>query len=182
MIFDLEKIGKYLIADTITKLKQEAAAQGHRLTGSLIASIDYTYVATDEAATFQVGWLAYGIYLEYGVSANRIPYTPKKKGDAPRGGTSDYIQGLITYFMQRGLIEKEAIRASFATAAKHKKRWSAQGYGMPTAASYRFSNNGRRTGMVAAVINDNAERLDQQFLEFAEQQLMISLDSLTIAA
>ena len=118
------------------RLIAELQAQGHRLTGALEKSIQYEVKVEGDTITAVMTALDYGLVMEFGVPANRIPYG---KGG---GGTSKYIQGLVRFFTLRGLGSREALSAAFATAKKHKRE------GMPSRGSYAFSSNGRRTGFV----------------------------------
>lgn len=125
----MEDIRKLLIA--------ELSAQGHRNTGALEKSLSYEVKREGDGIVAVMTAFEYGLYVEFGVPASRIPYTP---GGRKRGGKSKYIQGLVTFFSHKGLSPREALGAAFATARKHKRE------GMPTRGSYAFSSNGRRTG------------------------------------
>lgn len=125
----MEDIRKLLIA--------ELSAQGHRNTGALEKSLSYDVKREGDSIVAVMTAFEYGLYVEFGVPASRIPYTP---GGRKRGGKSKYIQGLVTFFSHKGLSPREALGAAFATARKHKRE------GMPTRGSYAFSSNGRRTG------------------------------------
>lgn len=122
-------------------LKKELRGQGHYLTGAAEGSLTVTLdEAKDKAGIAGEGVFYIGI-LNDGVKANRIPY-----GGIGNGAkTSKYIQGLIRFWRLRGLGEKEAVRAAFATAKKHKRE------GMPTRGSYAFSSNGRRKNNLLAL-------------------------------
>lgn len=124
------------MADLQKRLVAELQAQGHRLTGALEKSIQYEVKVEGDTVTAVMTALDYGLVMEFGVPASRIPYG---KGGS-KGGTSKYIQGLVRFFTLRGLGSREALGAAFATAKKHKRE------GMPTRESYAFSANGRRTG------------------------------------
>ena len=129
------------------RLRDEVEAQGHRLTGRLI---QFQIKKTDSAIIGSMYFADYGVFIELGVPADRIPYSPS---GPRRGGTSKYIQALISYFQLRGLSTREANRAAFATATKHSRE------GMPTRASYRFSRTGQRTGFVQKVIDTNMKEV-----------------------
>ena len=130
-------------------LRKEADAQGHSLSGKLSESIEYEVV---EGAGEVIGRMYaedYATYLELGVKAERIPYS----GRTGKGGTSLYIQGLISFWEQRGLSDREAVSAAFATAAVHARE------GMPTRSSYRHSTTGERTGFIRETIDRNLEKI-----------------------
>ena len=95
--------------------------QGRSLTGALVNSIDYSVNATVTSAFIEFTLLDYGMILNYGVPANRIPFSP---GSGAK--SSKYIDGLKMYAKLRfNANDKEAERIAFAIARKHKK------FGMP---------------------------------------------------
>lgn len=128
-----KEVNKNLIAEWV--------AQGHHLTGAWEQSLRGTIVQSPDSVSVIGTMNYYGAILEQGVSANKIPYGGRRAS----GGTSQYIQGLVGYFKKRGLNEREAIRAAFATANKHKKE------GMPTKSSAIYSKTGQRTKFINTV-------------------------------
>jgi hypothetical protein len=102
-------------------VKQAFIIQGRSLTGALVNSIDYSVNATVTSAFIEFTLLDYGMILNYGVPANRIPFSP---GSGAK--SSKYIDGLKMYAKLRfNANDKEAERIAFAIAHKHKK------FGMP---------------------------------------------------
>lgn len=151
-------LGEYLR----NRLGQELLAQGHRLTSELISSIEYKVQTSANGLTLDFFASEYGTYLNTGVPANRIPYSPGRRG----GGTSAYIQGLIRYAQRRmGLRGKEAVSAAFAIARKHKRE------GMPTRASFQFSSNGRRTGWVDIILEQDEQKINTIVQEWVGREL-----------
>lgn len=124
------------------KLHKQLRVQGHYLTGNLERSIVGTITIAPAVTVLECTPLTYGWYVDRGVPAAKIPFGT---GGGRGGGTSKYIQGLIAYFKLRGLDDKEAKRAAFATANKHKKE------GMSTAASAAYSSTGKRNHFINAV-------------------------------
>jgi len=143
-------------------LRSELKAQGHYLTGKLHDSIDYEIKAAGDVVTAVMECEDYGLAMEFGVPASRIPYTP----GGGRGGTSKYIQGLIRFWNLRGVTGREGVRAAFATAAKHKRE------GMPTRASFAFSTTGQRTGFAQTVIERDLELIGR----ILEERMGVTLD------
>lgn len=129
-----------------TKMRAEARAQGHRLTGRLEESIDFEIEEKDWEAVGRMFAEDYSTFVEFGVKASRIPYS---SGGGGRGGTSLYIQGLISFWEHKGLSGREAIGAAFATAKVHARE------GMPSRASYSFSSTGERTGFIKTAIDES---------------------------
>jgi len=163
----LDKLGKVLGDYLIVKLGQELRDQGHNLTGDLIGSLEYR--VRSSTGKMVVEFLAndYGVYLNTGVSASRIPHSPRGRR---RGGTSLYIQGLIRYAERRmGLRGREAVGVAFAIARAHKRE------GMPTSASYRYSKNKRRTGWVDAILKQEEAEIERVVREFVGRELDILL-------
>lgn len=151
-------LGEYLR----NRLGQELLAQGHRLTSELISSIEYKVQTSANGLTLDFFASEYGTYLNTGVPANRIPYSPGRRG----GGTSAYIQGLIRYTQRRmGLRGKDAVSAAFAIARKHKRE------GMPTRASFQFSGNGRRTGWVDIILEQDEQKINTIVQEWVGREL-----------
>lgn len=131
-------------AQLIEAIHRELREQGHYLTGELERSVQGTVTETEGDATLVGTALDYGQILNKGVTAARIPFGGSN-GDGK--GTSKYIQALIDYFKKRGLDDKEAMRAAFATAHKHKKE------GMPTSTSKKHSTTGNRLNFIG-IVND----------------------------
>ena len=123
------------------RLIAEWQKQGHHLTGAWEESVKFTIIGLLNGTQATGTMNDYGGIIDAGVNPDRIPY-----GGASTGAkTSKYITGLVTFWQLRGLSEKEAIRAAFATAKKQKID------GMPTSGSYRFSENGQRTQFIEIV-------------------------------
>lgn len=157
------------ILDELQKaLRAELKVQGHVLSGKLSQSIEYEISIDGNEAVGRMYFEEYGLFVETGVSADRIPFG----GSGGSGGTSKYIQGLISFWEGRGLSGRDAIGAAFATAQVHKRE------GMPSRASYRFSSSGERTGFVRTVIEDNTERIGATISELygAELKLQFAED------
>ena len=131
-----------------SEFREELKAQGHSDTGKLSESITYNIELVSTAIIATMFMEDYGVPVDTGVAAANIPYT-RGSGSA----SSQYIQKLIAWWQRKGLGDKESKRAAFATANKHKQE------GMPTRASFAFSNNGRRTTFVEATIDNNLDRL-----------------------
>jgi hypothetical protein len=129
----------------------EWVAQGHHLTGAWESSMKGTIITSPDSVAVIGTMNYYGAILEDGVAPNRIPYG----GRSASGGTSKYIQGLVSYWKKRGLDEREAIRAAFATANKHKKE------GMPTKGSYAFSKTGSRSKFINTVDKAMSPEIDR---------------------
>ena len=132
------------IVQQIAKLALESVAiawkaQGHELTGKAVQELETRITQTAQGYTIDGYVLDYMAYQNTGVPANRIPYTP---GSGARN--SKYIDGLIRYAKLRmgAASDREAKSIAFAIASKHKRE------GMPTKASARFSQTGKRTGFI----------------------------------
>lgn len=127
------------------RLRKKLEAQGHNLTGRLAKSLEYEVVFENGAFVGRMGGEDYGLFLEFGIRPEKIPYSPGRG----RGGRSQYIQGLVKFWKKKGLNEREALSAAFATANVHKRE------GIPTRASYQFSRTGTRTGFITEVLNES---------------------------
>lgn len=161
-----DKIGEI----AVESVKLELAAQGHKLTGALIDSVTYQVKQRATGATIEGLLLDYGIPVNTGVPANRIPYSRSSRSG---GGASAYIQGLQLFAQLKFRVsKKEALSIAFAIANKHKKE------GMPTQRSKRFSKTGKRTG----AIQDGLANVDRQIQEVINEVMTTYINGLMIAA
>lgn len=136
-------------------LREELVSQGHTLTGNLSSSIEFEVSSDGNSIVGTMYFEDYGLYVETGVTADRIPFGGRRGG----GGTSKYIQGLITFWEERGLSGREAIGAAFATAHVHARE------GMPSRSSYQFSQTGERTGFARTVIDREVDNIAETIRE-----------------
>lgn len=141
-----------LLTLIVGDLREKLAEQGHVNTGRLSKSLRFEIRLANDGIEGFVFFEEYGIYIDKGVAAERIPFS-----FGSGRSSSKYIKGLIQYFRQRGLPSKQAKSAAFATAVVHKRE------GMPTKASSRFSKTGERTGFLTKTVR-NKERLYISFL------------------
>ena len=119
------------------EIKVQFVRQGHHLSGAWEDSI-----ATEIKGDVAIGTaLYYGSIVNAGTPASRIPYGGQSSGAT----TSKYIQGLYGYFQARGLTDKDALRAAFATAKVQKKE------GMSTIVSRSYSETGIRQRFMDAI-------------------------------
>jgi hypothetical protein len=149
IITDILPVVREVMAELQRSFRDELKAQGHNLTGKLSDSIIYDIEKDSDTVTAKMYIENYGLSVEFGVPANRIPYS----GRTGSGGTSKYIQGLIRFWELRGLSGRNATSAAFATAAKHKKE------GMPTRSSFGFSSTGERTGFIKRAIEAQTPKI-----------------------
>lgn len=157
------------IVEDIMQLIREAMrdqidVQGHRMTGKLSDSITFTVSENGSEVTGQMFIEDYGVYVEVGVSADRIPYG---KGGGKPGGKSQYIQGLISFWEHKGLSGREAIGAAFATAKVHARE------GMPSRSSSKYSQSGKRTGFIKEAVNDKMQEIQSKLSTLYSKELII---------
>jgi hypothetical protein len=125
-------------------LRKESSAQGHYLTGAMEDSFEGVSSKEGQADVLNGFAVAYTQYVNEGVPAKSASFK-----QAPF---------LIRYFQQRGLPEKEATAAAFATI----KVWMKEG--MSTQASKRFSQTGSRQHFVENAITGNEDKIDEYML------------------
>lgn len=130
--------------------KNELKEQGHSNTGALENSINGVVTETELAGTI----FDYGHILNDGTDKDKIPF---QSGSGAK--SSRYIDGLIAFFISKGLGLKEATSAAFATAKVQKKE------GMSTAASKRFSKNGKRQDFINDVIEKQDVLINKMFTD-----------------
>jgi hypothetical protein len=163
MLEGLQKLADDISLLAITVVANEWRAQGHELSGSAVKQMET--VIREEIATIIIeGYVPdYMAINNSGVTAARIPYTPNS-GRPP----SKYISGLIDYVKRRmGKSDKEAKGIAFAIASKHKQE------GMPTKASARYSNTGKRTGFIEQAL----EKSSPKFIELIENAITFSVET-----
>ena len=135
-------------------VKQAFVMQGRTLTGALVNSIDYSENATVTSAFIEFTLLDYGMILNFGVPANRIPFSP---GSGAK--SSKYIDGLKMYAKLRfNANDKEAERIAFAIARKHKK------FGMPL---------DKKTGAVEKGLDESKEEVEELINEALTQVINV---------
>lgn len=158
LLLKAEQVAKFFQ----NELKNEHIAQGHKLTGSFVNSINYEVLSDVNTITILLKYAEYGRYLETGVSAAKIPFGTKtgKK-------VSQYIEALRSWATLRGFTNP--LGAAFAIAKTHKKE------GMPSKGSYKFSNNGRRTDFQSFVLKSNKSFLEDFISQDVAQQLTTQL-------
>jgi len=143
------------IGEVVKKaVKQAFIIQGRTLTGALVNSIDYSVNATVTSAYIEFTLLDYGMILNFGVPANRIPFSP---GSGAK--SSKYIDGLKLYAKLRfNANDKEAERIAFAIARKHKK------FGMPL---------DKKTGAVEKGLEESKEEVEALINEALTQVINV---------
>lgn len=135
---DLKELLEGIMKLMQERLQASLESQGHVNRGKLSDSIQYKIEATETLAIGKMEFADYGIYVNVGVKPGRANYP---------------IQVMIDWFQDRGLSEREATRAAWATKAVHKRE------GIPTRASARFSETGERTGFVEAALEQSLEEI-----------------------
>lgn len=128
---DLKPVVEAVMQLMQERLRKSLEAQGHTNRGRLAKSIEYDVKAADGTVTGTMYFEDYGVYVNVGVKAANVRYP---------------IQVMIDWWQDRGLSEREATRAAWATRAVHKRE------GIPTRASSRFSETGQRTGFVEQAV------------------------------
>lgn len=123
----------------VSVLRQELIGQGHSATGRLAKSIDFDIKDDGLGALINIVHEEYGIYVNTGVRPERVPFT---LGSGAK--SSKFITALIKWVLIKGIAPgfAKAKGIAFAIAKNAKKE------GIPSKGSYKFSNNGRRTGWI----------------------------------
>ncbi len=149
------------------QLTEELIRQGHNLTGALIDSFEAVVSReTEEKLTIDFMMLNYGLSLNDGIQPQNIPYTI---GGPKRGGTSEYIQGLIRFAKLKFFAdEKRATQIAFAIARRQKEK------GYPLTGKIGFIDNvlAADSEEIIEIISDFFEEtLNSLFEEFTINQL-----------
>lgn len=148
------------------EIRKELREQGHVLTGTLERSIEDEIQDLVAKMSFIIYLEEYGVNIDGGIPSDKIPFS----GITGKGGTSKYIEGLKRFWkLRKGLSDKEASRAAFATANVHKLE------GMPTKRSYGFSKNGRRLGFFSGTIERHMSDIERAVESAAESVVRTTL-------
>lgn len=156
----------------VEAVKNEYTAQGHKLTGALVDSIEAKVKETATGAKIEGLLLDYGIPVNTGVPSEVVRaklYNPNKRSGA---GFSKYIAGLQLFAELRFRVpKKEALNIAFAIARKHAKE------GIPTRKSRTYSSTGRRTGAIQEglqKVNDQIENIINELVTTYTQTIIIA--------
>jgi hypothetical protein len=122
-------------------LRKEMVAQGHHLTGAMEESLKAKIGKKGKAQLMEGFSVYYTQFVDEGFPAASASFKQ--------------VPFLIEYFKKRGLAEKEATAAAFATV----KVWMRDG--MPTQASKRFSSTGSRTNMIESAFVGSENKIDE---------------------
>ncbi len=161
----LEKVDK-AIKKSLTK---ELKSQGHYLTGGLERSIQGEIKNISNGASLEGSMADYGFIVNTGTTPAKIPYQENSGAKS-----SKYISGLINYFKLKGLSEKEAKQAAFATAKVQKKE------GMPTRNSYSYAKNNERKLFIertAISISNTVDTIVSEEMDHAVEKLFTKQQS-----
>jgi len=120
-------------------IRQELTEQGHVLTGSLINNIELKVKTISDGILGEIYMLDYWEDLETGVKPEDLP--------------SNHQDRLLDYFTARGVDDPDM--AALNTLRVHFKT------GIPTAGSYEYTNNGRRTGFLSHVVEERREDITE---------------------
>jgi len=156
-------------------LMNEFEAQGHKMSGKLIQDIEYVVKQEVNKLTISGYMYPYANYLNAGVKADNIPFSPRGLGFAASGkGTSLFIKGLQNWVKIRMAIsdEKKSLSVAFAIATSQKK------YGMPTSASTFYSSTGKRTEFVSDAFKRDEDRITEVISDMAFNILTVKIDTL----
>lgn len=150
---EILKLTKKALDEAADIFRKSLKDQGHVLTGRLLNSIEAITVEANGIISAYIEMEDYYEIVDKGVSASNIPFNPGSGAKSSR-----YINALIRFFKLRGLSNKRAKSAAFATAYVHKRE------GMPTRRSSIFSVNKRRTGFVSK----NIAPVNKKFIELID--------------
>lgn len=159
------------LGDKIKTIALEAVAlewkkQGHELTGQSVKAMQVVETQLKNGLLLDGYVPANMAYLNAGVPANRIPYSP---GSGKR--FSLYIEGLRQYAKKRmNASDKEALGIAFAIASKHKRE------GMPTRRSARYSQTGKRTGFIETALEAKRPEMEQTIIQHVSEEWQLLID------
>ena len=124
------------------KIIENFVLQGHNLTGTFVKTLNYNIEQSEGFSIITFYGQGYAKRLDTGLKPSQIPIAG--------GGAKTYISGLIDYAKLRfGSDSKESKKIAFLIWRKHQKE------GMPTKASYQFSQTGKRTQFITDVLKSD---------------------------
>lgn len=147
----------------IDALAKSFIKHGHFMTGKLIDEIDVKVEPTSEGQNIDFYIYPYGAYLERGVKASNIPFSP-----GSGAGHSLYIEGLMSYVKRRMNISdsKKALSIAFAIAHTQKLR------GMP------IRTGGEGTGWISKAIDDSYEKFRKTLEEDHYRAIEVDIENI----
>ena len=123
-------------------IKKEGEDQGHRDTGKMLDTLEIQVNEESGQVTGKLLAEGYGVFVQTGVRADRVNYP---------------IEVMIRWWKRKGLGEKDATRAAWATRSNHKK------YGIPSKGANAFSKTGKRINFVSDGIQKALLEAEQLF-------------------
>ena len=154
----IENIIISIIPPALKAFRDEVKEQNFVLTGKLIKDIDTNVLNTLKGFVIQFLIKDYGVYLDKGVSPNKVPYNP---GSGAK--KSKYITGLIRWArLKFGANKKSAKSIAFAVARIHKKE------GIASKGSRAFSKNGKRGGF----IEDSLIKIEKDLINYLTTEII----------
>jgi hypothetical protein len=132
-------------------MRQQLKIANHIMTGDLVESIESRILSTIGGRKIEIWLNSYGIALDQGVPADRIPFTEP----SGRGGRSKYIEGLQRFAqLKLGVTDqRKSLGIAFAIARKHK--YGSPG-GMPVKGPTQF-------------IQKTLTATEEEIIKFAEE-------------
>jgi hypothetical protein len=106
-------------------------------------------------------------FQDTGVPASKIPFSGKGRG---RAKVSKYIEGLITFAKDKGMINPK--NAAFAIAMVHKRE------GMQTKRSKRFSKTGRRKMFQKDALKIVMPKAEKMTAEIFGELILLSIQNI----
>lgn len=113
----MSEIGQEIIELLIEKIGEEFELAGHTNTNSFNNSLRGEIIEGTDGDTINIYGNEYGIYLDKGVTSDKIPFS----GSKGTGGNSKYITGLKNWVGSKLGIsdDREALSIAFAIAHTH---------------------------------------------------------------
>ena len=109
-------------------IKKEGQDQGHRDTGKMLDTLEIVVNEESGQVTGKLLAEGYSVFVQTGIAAGRVNYP---------------IRVMVDWWKRKGLNEKDATRAAWATRTKHKRE------GIGTKAANAFSKTGKRVNFVS---------------------------------
>lgn len=136
----------------IKAITEEWIASGQSSSSKFIESLEPKITVDDKLIKIEIVGEEYGVIRSNGVKANKVPFTPGKKGSG--GGKSKYITGILNWVKTKLGIsnEREALGITFAIATKHSRN------GIPG------------SGFLEEVEKKNQKKIENSLIELFEER------------
>lgn len=134
-------------------------ASSHPMSGAFIDSLEVVERSESNKIIVDIIGNEYGVYLNYGVSASKVPYSPGKGN----GGKSKYITGIHEWVKRKlGKQDPEALGITFAIARSHSEHGFPERNGNPPGSKWLDPDE---------IDSPQLDMMTDMFVEYIEKEM-----------